>query len=449
MEKKIIPFILMWLISFVAYPQTAITQADLPSLNDTLRYSIANHTPGIDFQETGENFTWDFSMLLPLDQGVEQYISVSSYNTLLGFVFGSSSFASPIDGQLPLEEVEADANDFHAVYLKNEQAFTQEGYFFSMDDVPVPLKYTSKDVIYRLPIEYDQYDSTAFAANLASGDTIFYARQGYRINETDGWGMITTPYGRFDCLRVKTTLYEEDSLYMASLPEPLSIKRTTIIFKWLAKDEKFPVMEASFSLSDDGTLIPFSLRYRDVYRLISEAPVAGFYAEDTTPMINETVKFYNTSTPDHTFNTYQWLIEPMEVEFLEVTSASSAEPSVIFKEPGEYTVTLVAHNDAGSDTLIKIDYIQVSDTLTSISNIPTENISSTVFIKDYGNILRINYKRKPSLAIIYDMTGKQMMHINSPTRHINISGLNSGNYILQLIRNTPAIESEAIKFIKP
>ncbi|MBQ1732017.1 MAG: PKD domain-containing protein, partial [Bacteroidales bacterium] len=81
-------------------------------------------------------------------------------------------------------------------------------------------------------------------------------------------------------------------------------------------------------------------------------PVADFAASETEVSMGGTVNF--TDLTENIPTSWEWTFEGG-------TPATSTEqnPSVTYSEPGEYTVTLVAHNAYGEDTETKTGYITV------------------------------------------------------------------------------------------
>ena len=81
-------------------------------------------------------------------------------------------------------------------------------------------------------------------------------------------------------------------------------------------------------------------------------PVADFVASETEVYMGATVTF--TDLTENIPTSWEWTFEGG-------TPATSTEqnPSVTYNEPGEYTVTLVAHNAYGEDTETKTAYITV------------------------------------------------------------------------------------------
>ncbi len=431
-------YIFIGLLGFIPLKaQIILTQEDLPSVNDTLRYSMVTSLNGYDFQQTGENFHWDFSNLNFQTQELEDYKSVSSVNFFMGLLFGSETMALSITDMLPLDEFEVEAEDFYAVYHKTAQQYTQDGFFFLISGLPIPLKYQQKDYVYKLPLAYADNDSTAFYGNLSLEDTLHFERDGYRVNNVDGWGTIETPYGEFECLRVKTTLYESDSLFWASLPEPVMLKRTTTQYKWLAKEEKFPVMEASFVQFENEDEIFLGVRYRDIYREPQQtpAPVANFFADITEAEPNQPITFTNESTPDHQANTYLWAFEPNHVEFLSQTTVTSIEPVVEFTEPGTYSVTLNAYNETASDSHHKQNYITISNTGEPVNSENVRIEKPLIFLSEDGSRINIEGLQRTASIVITDIHGRESHtadKVSSGNSFIVIADFKPGVYMVTL-----------------
>jgi PKD repeat protein len=86
-------------------------------------------------------------------------------------------------------------------------------------------------------------------------------------------------------------------------------------------------------------------------------PVADFDADSYTPVIGQTVYFWDMSTNFPT--SWSWTFTPPTVTYTGGTSATSMDPEVIFNAGGSYTVTLTATNGSGSDTETKVGFINV------------------------------------------------------------------------------------------
>ncbi len=84
---------------------------------------------------------------------------------------------------------------------------------------------------------------------------------------------------------------------------------------------------------------------------------ADFTANNTTPIVNQTVKI--TSNCVNT-NSFTWSISPNTYTLQGSTKLTDQDIYVSFNATGSYTVTLVAKNISTTDTKIKTNYINVS-----------------------------------------------------------------------------------------
>jgi hypothetical protein len=411
--------------------QISLVQGDLPSVNDTLRFSFASPEQALSFQETGEDYYWDYSSLEHTDQGLEVYIPITQISSLLGFVFGANAYARNFSDIYNYEDLGVEGfENIYQVFNKTTSLFSFDGYVLVYESYPVPMAFSDKDEIMQFPFNYEQKDSTTFFGSLASADTLYYETQGYRINEGDGWGEIITPYGEFECLRIKTTLFQKDSLYLESMVDPMVTERTTYEYKWYAKSEKLPVLEITTMISEVEQIeVPIMIRYRDIFRPVILPPVADFSVENTEVVTNELVYFENLSTPEHAFNEYLWEFTPNNVAFHEDTDVNSINPIVSFTEVGNYDVKLTVINDAGNDEITKTSYITVSEPIFVSEIITAETFiifpnpaASNIFIQSDAVIKEFS---------IQTLDGKIIKNgIINIDSGIDISNLSPGVYIL-------------------
>lgn len=90
---------------------------------------------------------------------------------------------------------------------------------------------------------------------------------------------------------------------------------------------------------------------------ISTPPNVDFFANETSIFTEGVVHFVDKSNLLPT--QWEWTFDPNTIQFVEGTSATSQNPVVKFLEAGNYSVTLKATNNIGSNTLTKENYIVV------------------------------------------------------------------------------------------
>jgi len=87
-------------------------------------------------------------------------------------------------------------------------------------------------------------------------------------------------------------------------------------------------------------------------------PDADFSASTTTPCLNTAIVLTDDSKKTPTL--WNWSITPSTHSFVNGTSATSQNPEISFSAYGSYSITLIATNNYGSDTLVQTNYITVS-----------------------------------------------------------------------------------------
>jgi hypothetical protein len=59
----------------------------------------------------------------------------------------------------------------------------------------------------------------------------------------DGWGTLILPSGNFSVLRIKSTIYDRDSIVLQALPFPLVLPSITIEYRWLGLQQGEPLLQ--------------------------------------------------------------------------------------------------------------------------------------------------------------------------------------------------------------
>jgi len=131
-------------------------------------------------------------------------------------------------------------------------------------------------------------------------------------------------------------------------------------------------------------------------------PTANFTANDTVICPGQYVNFTNLST-NHNVYSCIWLFEGGTPG----TDTLNTPAAIMYNLPGVYTVTLIAGNASGNDTLIKTDYITVEEVCAEnyvfIPNIftPNEDGVNDVLIVRSTNLKEFH-------MYIYDRWGKKV-----------------------------------------
>lgn len=390
----------LWLLVgiYQAIAQITITSADMPSANDTLRYSNANPVPGLPIALSGPNQVWDFSSLVATNQDVESYRS--SLQTPYAFFFlGLNKYGRKIADSLGVGAFMF--KDVYNFFRKASNVFEVEGIGLRFQGIPLPAYYTDKDELYQFPLQYGDRDSSTFKFSINLPSLGAYSQVGYRINEVEGWGSITTPFGTFNCLKVKSSIVSKDSLNIAGFPIPFT--RRTIEYKWLANGQKIPILEIS-GLQNGNNFNPTTIKYRDIPRdlaPITLTPIANFTATPTQTAVGSPVQLNNTSAGP--LLSYEWSFSPADpVVFEGDFSDTSKNPIVSFLEPGIYSVSLKASNFFGTNQKTRTDYITILDPSSTKDKVSQTN--SWISLNNH----KIAIPQNHILTSAYDVWGRSL-----------------------------------------
>ena len=228
--------------------QVEISETDLIDENESSIMTLATPDLGFDPAPTGTNYTWDFSSgLTPITLDTINSVSVSS--TPLAYQLYFNNFLSPdyySDYAISADDLsgftQVQITDRYEYFKKSSDALKLVGYGAKISGVPVSVKYDTIDQILPLPLSYGVTDSTTAYYLLSVPAMGTYGQWIRRKIEVDGWGTIKTPVGTYDALRVKTTLYQRDTMYFDSLGFGSTFDRSVEYhYDWYAANEKVPV----------------------------------------------------------------------------------------------------------------------------------------------------------------------------------------------------------------
>jgi len=137
-----------------------------------------------------------------------------------------------------------EVTDAYGFYNNTSAGFNYTGFGVTLYGIPIPTKYDSPDIIYKFPLNYNNVDSSFAEYQLDIPSVVYSGGWKKRVNMADGWGELTTPFGTFDVIRIKTDIFQYDSIYIDSLGIGIPVYREYTEYKWLGNGFGIPLCEA-------------------------------------------------------------------------------------------------------------------------------------------------------------------------------------------------------------
>ncbi|MCX6352044.1 MAG: PKD domain-containing protein [Bacteroidetes bacterium] len=395
--KKVLVFLLLFFCFInLSFAQIKIGKSDMPASGDELYFS--NATGKVDDSTTGANVTWDYSSLTPTNNDTIKYVSPPSLYALV--FFGNIAQKATILGQKG-----------YNFFASGSGSYSQTGTGFKIPflNVDAPLKYSDADEVYKFPLTYGDTlkDSFYLKQAIGAGKIVF---AGSRKTVVDGYGKITTPYGTFNCIRVKSTVRERDTISYTvfSIKIPVPYNNDRVEYKWLAKGQKNPILQVDVSTSFLGSTQ--TITYKDSARIIynPNGPKPNFTASDSVIYTGDSINIKNNTNG---FNTYVWDITPTSHTYVSGSTTATASPNIRFDKAGKYSVSLRATGFTGRNTLTKKDYIIVKDAIAPLADFKADHTytgnQQTVFFTDLSSNVPKTWlwKFSPITVTFMDGTG--------------------------------------------
>lgn len=347
MKKIILSSLILIGFNIQTEAQITITASDVPASGDTLRSSAADITTSIDLSTTGANSVWDFSLLEPTSQAIDTYKSALSVSPLLVLslngAYGLRTDVSGLTGGLSLP---VSITDFYQFYQKrtNPSKYVGRGYGATISGVTAPLAYGDEDEIYFFPLTFGNNNNSTFSLATTIPSLGDLKIDGTRTTDVDGWGTIVTPFFTTptQCIRVKSTIDEIDSLVISGTP--IGFPRTTIEYKWLVAGSHYPALVVTAS-SLLGTETVTSIRFKDKYRQLASIPNLQSIAKQLNAYPNPSNDKIKIDIPSSWQN---YLIDVFDMKGTQVLSiVNKSELDLKELSAGKYLVRVISGTSLG------------------------------------------------------------------------------------------------------
>jgi PKD repeat protein len=381
--KKTILF-LIYILSQFSFAQISYNSSDYAAQNESfiVSHSISGLV-GNDFVQTGANYNWNYSDLVPSTQETLLYQNpnTAGYKNIWclynGYIFNCNSqfnsnfsLATKLTNGLQLQGFGITNVIDHLKLSTTSLLNKMIGSSITLNGTSVPFvaTYQTPDVLYQFPISFnDNYTTNnSLSVDLTNlGAPIQYASQGQRTNLVEGWGALTTPFGTFgNVLKMKTTVV--NNVTITTNGTPLQNTSTTISYKWFDPAYGIPVLQVDGN-EVASQFIPTDITYFDIQRCLMPTAVFGFLpivSDFNTNTNNASVSFVNGST---NFDTLSW-------DFGDGSpSSASINPTHNYSCPGIKQVTLTITNTFCDPD--QVDSVTIPITITDTQNAFTTGVT--------------------------------------------------------------------------
>ena len=429
--KKLIAIGILTFVALKSNAQITILSSDIAAAGDTVRYSETSSL--INSNQSGPNQVWDYSNLIPLNQDIQSFYGPNQlpFTYRLQFssmTFGFSESLLPNLGNMGPTNMLSDPYTF---VKKSSNAYVYLGRGASVQGIPLSLVYTPKDTLYKFPMNYLDSFSGNYAGSAGFAALGSLAQIGNRKSLVDAWGTLKTPYGTFDCIRIKSEVTEIDSITFSGTSFPLPNSRTE--YRWFAKNQKIPVLE----VIEPATLFGAkTIRYKDIYRPEVFVNHANFNARPNPVNIGDTLTLTSTSFGNP--KSYLWEINAnvSQYDFVGGTSQTSANPKVIFYQSGSYDIKLNVTYSGGKDDTLRVNAVKVNPSTTGYAEL-SKGLKFKLYPNPSNGVLFFEAKiEKNANYQILDLTGKLVKQgiliETEASQPIDISGLTKACYLFKI-----------------
>ncbi|MFZ9680767.1 MAG: T9SS type A sorting domain-containing protein [Bacteroidia bacterium] len=283
----------LWMLCFSVFAAQAQTPPVLgrsvaPLAGDTPRYALMTNPSALTpvLSQNGASRIWDLATLLTSTQSrVEPYLNATQtpYFLLFGNYGKKTADSSSLfeflglHPQLPLQGVDSlnlPLTNLYDFYNLNNNRWAKTAQGIGLLGLPIPIFYSDADELLAFPLRYGDRDTSTFAFSINVPTLAEIRRQGQRFSVVDAWGTLRTPYGQFNCLRIRSRTTITDSILLSgSAPVGLPT-RTEIETSWYSdqNNERGPILR----ILERGILFfPPTIQevwYRDRYRVPPPPP---------------------------------------------------------------------------------------------------------------------------------------------------------------------------------
>jgi len=352
MKKQLLIFLLS-VAPFFLNAQIILEAADVPQIGYSPTTHIDTLATGVTITAPGPDQTWDYRGLLTHDTDTNFFIDPTT---------------TPEAASFPNANLAVDAGAAISYFEVNDSAMLVLGIAASIIGQEIIAPFDPTQLYYELPTEYGDTwtDLSRFDikvdGSLLMTDSLTVTHTSNLTTEVDAYGMLTTPTGTYEVLRVHKVEETVDSIFTEFFGIEILVQEIeTVIdtYEFLAKETNGPICQIAL---EDGEII--SARY--TLAPPTMAPDAAFSYED-----NHSGNFDFTDESIFVPESWVW-------DFGDGGTSTEQNPNYTFPGEGDYDVCLTVTNEFGSTTVCQTISIALAQAPVAAFEVETAIVNGLV-----------------------------------------------------------------------
>lgn len=248
--KKLLLTASILIVGYAFYSQTTVLSSNFASIGDQV-INTRDSTTIYPVLASGTNLVWDFSTLL--DQKRDTFNFVDPTTTTYGSNYPSST-------------ISFDATPSNTAYVLKNSSIAE---IVGLTQNTVTGTFSDNQTFVNFPVNYNNIETDTYQYELKGTGAEFDqpAADSGRIRVTgslkrtvDAWGLLTTPLGSFNVLRMNDTVYETtqvDAIFGGGPWFPVNTDvDTTYSHSFVSDDGNSKYILLSYKLNPNGTMNP-------------------------------------------------------------------------------------------------------------------------------------------------------------------------------------------------
>lgn len=257
--KKLLLLLLLFTISFQSFAQITYESSDFAVVGENYEVVNTTETNGLDFTQSGVNFTWDYSSISinsTENYGYEDPNNSPFKNTWcfyhLYFTNCNSMFDENFNLGITLPQGftigEYTFNNPYQHLQKTNSELQSKMFGANVDlggtTLPAILEYNDPDVLFQFPMHYNAGYTDINGIDMdfnGLGVDLIVTSDGTRTNNVVGWGeLIVRNHTYANTIKVRSISNQNFNIYYEGNHDEVTVSTTT--YYWFDKDYGIPVL---------------------------------------------------------------------------------------------------------------------------------------------------------------------------------------------------------------